>query len=167
MNKCLTIGSGCFLVFPFCFLSKKAPESRVSNFLPRTCETQTSHPLEKYRSDWLAPQVTSHHADSRQCGGWKTAWQKKNQNNKLKCHPPKKEKRWKIQRPNGEQRVCGARTQRLFEAIVFLFEISVGRWPSTPTALHFHFQLRREMRKFLLPRRTPNVRGKTASLDCF
>lgn len=93
MNKCLTIGSGCFLVFPFCFLSKKAPESRISNLLPRKCKTQTSHPLEKYRSDWLAPQVTSHHADSRQCGGWKTAWQKKNQNNKLKCHPPKKKKK--------------------------------------------------------------------------
>lgn len=30
-------------------------------------------------------------------------------------------------------------------AIVFLFEISVGSWPSAPTALHFHFQLRRKI----------------------
>lgn len=40
------------------------------SFLPWTCKTQTSHLLEKYRCDWLAPRVTSHHADSRQCGRW-------------------------------------------------------------------------------------------------
>lgn len=47
MNKCLSIGSGCFfclfVFFPFCFLFQNAPESRISNFLPWTCETQTSH----------------------------------------------------------------------------------------------------------------------------
>lgn len=71
------------------------------------------------------------------------------------------------QQPQGEQKLCWGRMKPLFEAIVFLFEISVGWYPSTPIAVYSHFQLRREISKFLRHYGLLPAWGTTASQDCF
>lgn len=43
----------------------------------------------------------------------------------------------------------------------------MGCYPSTPNAVYFHFQLRREISKFLRHYGLLPTRGKTASSDCY
>lgn len=125
--------------------------------------------MEKYHCDWLAPQVTSHHANSRQWGGWGRLWRrgmktthKMSQENlgihrgvektRVLCVPP-------TQQPKGEQRLCWGRLKPWFQAIVFLLEISVGCYPSNPHCCSF--PTKKGILKVPSPLQTPlSPRGK-------
>lgn len=139
----------------------KASESCISNFLPWTCRHK---PLILWKSTAVigwphGSQVITLTVDS--VAGWGGAGgaveEEEEQQQQSKQHKmsPKK-KTWKIQRGagnlffcspiqqlKGEQKQCWGGMKRLFEAIVFSFEILVGCCPSgPPSAVGFSFPIK-------------------------
>lgn len=180
MNKCLSIASGCFF-FLFLFFVKECirkPHIKSPSYLGPA----RHKPLIFWKSTAVigwprGSQVITLTVDSVAGGG-----RRGRRRRRIETTNKVSQKILEIQfgggrklvllfpdtaAKRGAETVLGTNETFVWSNCIFFFEISVGCYPSTPIAVYFHFQLRKEISKFLHHHGLLPTRGKTASSDCF